>query len=161
MKHELNRKEASVDSLNEFAEGSSGNFFFYQKLIVQKQWKTLSNTAQVGQHRMRYHRFSISWAQQMLRAKFSWYDYFTEPPVTTIDHQEYNSRQTYSDLSVYVIDCLLEMAVPFIAHLIICLLNHPLSSHAIQIVVMEEPFTSIVAVMVNVFWKRYVGLIVI
>ena len=38
--------------------------------------------------------------------KFSWNDYFTATPVTTIGPGSYNSRQTPSDSNVYVINCL-------------------------------------------------------
>jgi hypothetical protein len=38
--------------------------------------------------------------------KFSWNDYFTATPVTTIGPSSYNSRQTLSDSNVYVINCL-------------------------------------------------------
>jgi hypothetical protein len=42
----------------------------------------------------------------MLRHKFSWNDYFTATPVTTIGPAFYSSRQTSSASNVYVLNCL-------------------------------------------------------
>jgi hypothetical protein len=52
------------------------------------------------------------------------------------------------------------MAVRFFAlQLLYCLLSRPLSSHAEQTLNVEEPFSSKIAV-VNVFWIRFVVMIV-
>jgi hypothetical protein len=42
----------------------------------------------------------------MNRLKFSWNDYFTATPVTTINPGEYTSRQVPSNSNVYILNCL-------------------------------------------------------
>jgi hypothetical protein len=96
-----------------------------------------------------------------------WSDYFTGTP-TSLEPNVYVKRQTPSGTSVYVSTVGLVplhhqvQAVRCIAiiQLLIYLLSHPLSSLARQVIVKEEPFTFTILVVANVFYTKYVVMIV-
>jgi hypothetical protein len=42
----------------------------------------------------------------MIKTKFSWNDYFSGSPTTTLNSTEYNSQRSYSSGNIYVLNCL-------------------------------------------------------
>jgi hypothetical protein len=100
-----------------------------------------------------------------IRTRTAWNDYFTGSPIHYQSNQ-YGTRQTPSDTNVHVLNCLFKSIGSTNGHggALSCtsatFLLVESSSLAVQAMIMEEPFTSLM-VMVNVFWIKYVVITVI